>query len=113
MIRAVVLAVCLASAAVMQQGWTQTPGLPRLTAVIITPRERLAVFDDQGQSVVASENEVVAGHTVRSIVRGRVELERGGRRHVLELSGSAQLPPADPMGVTYGVVLNPQLPTPD
>ena len=106
--RCVALVACVAAPAL-----AQAPP-PRLTAVIVTPRERVAVFEDAGLSVVAEENEVVSGYTVRSISRGRVEVEQGGRLQVLELAGTAQAPAAvDPMGVTYGVVLNPDLPAPD
>ena len=89
--------------------------LPRLSGVIVSFSTRVALFEDApGRLVSAGEGEEVAGYAVRSIARGRVELERGGQRFTLELSGGTA-PPAqvDTGGVTFGLRVNPKEPAPD
>ena len=89
--------------------------LPRLAGTVVSPSQRIALFQaGPGGALAVGIGEDVGGYVVREIGPGRVQLDRSDR-HVTVSIGGAAAPsgPPDPGGVAFGLVLHRQGPADD
>ena len=87
-------------------------GLPRLTGTVVGPARRTAVFE----GAAVDEGDDIAGYVVRLVRPNSVQLEGKGQSWNLAptpLGMAARPAPVDIGGVTFGLVVNRQAPTPD
>ena len=92
-----------------------TAVLPRLCGIVVSSRDRMAIFETApGVTIAAAEGEQVGPYLIRGIAGHEVRVDQGERGLTLTIVGSGRLPEAvDTGGATFGLMVNPQGPPDD
>lgn len=97
-------------AAVLLASKSQAAEMPRLTATLIGPDARTALFAEPGGTIPVTVGEHIGDYTVDDIEPGRVGLDKAGRRIVVSVAAAASaVVPRDPGNVTMGLMLRQQI----
>ena len=96
----------------------QTAGaseLPRLAGTLVSPGQRIALFQaGPGHAVAVGIGEDIGDYVVREIGPGQVRLDRAEHDIIVSIEGAvAPAPPVDAGGATFGLVLHHQGPPDD